>query len=163
MKTPVSYFGMIDSDTFHQSYGARITLEDRDVFLDLNFYTVSPSSEGWADRCNNYLAHLSTYKQAVETAILKDFDNNGEARKYINFHLKELSADILKKMMSPTDALLPDDKRLLSLLKLKRIGLYPGDNIYAVWDYTPGWQYTDQLLVGNTDEQGSVKYISWES
>ncbi len=162
MKTTVSYFGMIDSDTFHRSYGARIKLEDYDVFLDLNFYTISPASEGWADKCNTYLANLSTHKQAVETAILKDFNNNGEARKYINFHLKELSSDILEKMMSQTDTSQPDDKRLLSLLKPKRIGLYPSDHIYAVWDYTLGWRYTDQLLVGNTDDQGAVKYISWE-
>lgn len=163
MKTPVSYFGTIDSDTFHQSYGARITLENHDVFLDLNFYTVSPESDGWANICNSYLENLSAYKQAVETAILKNFKENGEARKYINFHLKELSSNTLKKMMHPTDASQPNDERLLSLLQLKRIGFYPGDSIYAVWNYTLGWQYTDQLLVGNTDNRGLVKYISWES
>ncbi len=163
MKTPVSYFGTIDSDAFYQSYGAHITLENQDVYLDLNFYTVGPESEGWAGICNSYLANLSAYKQAVETAILKDFNNSGEARKYIKFHLKELSPAILDKMMLPTDASHPNDERLLSLLKLKRIGFYPGDSIYAVWDFTIGWQYTDQLLVGNTDKQGVVKYISWES
>ena len=37
-----------------------------------------------------------------------------------------------------------------------------GDRLYAVWDYTPGWQFTDQLIVGNTDNEGKVKYVSWE-
>ncbi len=162
MKTQITHFGTINSDTFQQSYETRITLDGHDVSLDLNFYTVSPDSAGWTAEYENYAALLPDHKRNVEAAIAEDFQKGGETRKYIDFHLKEMPPALLERLMQSADSSLPDDERLLSLLKLKRIGFYPGDRLYAVWDYTPGWQFTDQLIVGNTDNEGKVKYVSWE-
>lgn len=163
MKTQITHFGEIDSATLQQSYGTHTLLDGKEIFLDLNFYMVSPEAEDWAYECEAYLSNLSAYKQLVENAIRTDFNKEGITRKYIAFHLKELHEDRIKEMLKDTDSKLPIEERILSLLKLKRIGIYPGDVTYAVWDYSIGWQYSDQLIVGNTDNFGKVRYISWES
>lgn len=163
MKTQVTHLGMIDSENRQQSYGARIQLDGKEVYVDLNFYTLRPDASGWAEVYEDYITHLAEHRRTVETALRRDFEKGGIVRKYIDCHLKELPSSILEKMLASAPPSLSPEERLLSLLSLKRIGLYPGDDAYAVWDYTPGWQYTDQLIVGNTDEAGKLEYVSWES
>ena len=44
-----------------------------------------------------------------------------------------------------------------------RIGFYPGDEDYAVWDYTIGREFADMLVIVNTNSTGEINYVTWES
>ena len=46
---------------------------------------------------------------------------------------------------------------------MKRIGFYPDNENYAVWDYTIGREIADMVVVINTDKTGKINYVTWES
>jgi len=81
----------------------------------------------------------------------------------VNFHFEELDASEIDKVLVGTDASKSKEERLLSALKLVRVGFYPGKENYAVWDYTIGRDITDMLVVVNTDNKGTIQYVTWES
>lgn len=72
-------------------------------------------------------------------------------------------ASTLDKVLAGTDASKSKEERLLSVLKLTRIGFYPGDEDYAVWDYTIGREFADMLVIVNTNSTGEINYVTWES
>ena len=74
-----------------------------------------------------------------------------------------MDASIIDKVLVGTDASKSKEERLLTALKLKRIGFYPGNENYAVWDYTIGKNVTDRLIVVVTDNNGNIKEITTES
>ena len=78
-------------------------------------------------------------------------------------HFEELDASVIDKALVGTDASKSKEERLLSALKLVRIGFYPGKENYAVWDYTIGREIADMLVVVNTDNTGKINYVTWES
>ena len=65
--------------------------------------------------------------------------------------------------MEGTDTSKSKEERFLSALKLVRVGFYPGEENYAVWDYTIGRDITDMLVVVNTDNKGTIQYVTWEN
>ena len=84
-------------------------------------------------------------------------------KEYIDFHVEELDKLSINKILKKTESDITIEKRLLSVLKLERVGFYPGENDYAVWDYTIGKNVTDRLIVVVTDNNGNIKEITTES
>lgn len=117
----------------------------------------------WVAEYENYTKDLKQYKADVEAAIRSDYEDGGDVKEYIDFHLEELDASIIDKVLASTDASKPKAERLLSALKLVRIGFYPGEENYAVWDYTIGRDVADMVVVINTDNTGKINYVTWES
>ena len=74
-----------------------------------------------------------------------------------------MDASTIDNVLAGTDDSNPKEERLLSVLELDRIGFYPGDENYAVWDYTIGREIADMLVVVNTNSAGEINYVTWES
>ena len=106
---------------------------------------------------------LEQHKTDVEAAIRADYEDGGDVKEYVDFHIEELDAATVEKVLAGTDTYESKEERLLSALKLKRIGFYPGEENYAVWDYTIGREIADMLVVVNTDNAGKINYVTWES
>ena len=117
----------------------------------------------WVAEYENYIKDLKQHKANVEAAIRSDYKDGGDVKEYVDFHLEELDASIIDKVLVGTDASKSKEERLLTALKLKRIGFYPGNENYAVWDYTIGREITDLLVVVNTDSTGKINYVTWEN
>ena len=55
-------------------------------------------------------------------------------------------------------------EQLLSLIHLKRVGIYPeNDSNFATIDYTIGEEITQYLIVVVVQESGDIDYITMES
>ncbi len=162
MKKDITYFGEVEISSPQVTTEGTVTIDSRQVELNLNFYDGVPGHD-WVEEYENYVKELSQHKAVVEAAIRADYEEGGDVKEYIDFHLEELDAAIVEKILAGTDASESKEERLLSALKLVRIGFYPGNENYAVWDYTIGREIADMLVVVNTDSTGKINYVTWEN
>lgn len=162
MKKNITYFGEVEINSPQEYNEGQIVIDNRQIKLDLNFYDGVPEYD-WVAEYENYIKDLEQHKADVEAAIRADYEDGGDVKEYVDFHLEELDASIIDKVLVGTDASESKEERLLTALKLKRIGFYPGNENYAVWDYTIGREITDLLVVVNTDSTGKINYVTWEN
>ena len=162
MKKNITYFGEVEINSPQEYNEGQIVIDNRQIKLDLNFYDGVPEYD-WVAEYENYIKDLEQHKAEVEAAIRADYEDGGDVKEYVDFHLEELDASIIDKVLVGTDASKSKEERLLTALKLKRIGFYPGNENYAVWDYTIGREITDLLVVVNTDSTGKINYVTWEN
>lgn len=161
-KKNITYFGEVEINSPEETNDGKATIDNRLIELDLNFYDGVPKHD-WAAEYENYISNLQQHKTNVEAAIRSDYEDGGDVKEYVDFHLEELDASIIDKVLSGTDTSKSKEERLLSALKLVRIGFYPGNENYAVWDYTIGRKIADMLVVVNTDNNGKINYVTWEN
>ena len=162
MKKNITYFREVEINSPQEYNEGQIVIDNRQIKLDLNFYDGVPEYD-WVAEYENYIKDLEQHKADVEAAIRADYEDGGDVKEYVDFHLEELDASIIDKVLVGTDASKSKEERLLTALKLKRIGFYPGNENYAVWDYTIGREITDLLVVVNTDSTGKINYVTWEN
>lgn len=162
MKKNITYFGEVEINSPQEYNEGQIVIDNRQIKLDLNFYDGVPEYD-WVAEYENYIKDLEQHKADVEAAIRADYEDGGDVKEYVDFHLEELDASIIDKVLVGTDASKSKEERSLTALKLKRIGFYPGNENYAVWDYTIGREITDLLVVVNTDSTGKINYVTWEN
>lgn len=162
MKKNITYFGEVEINSPQEYNEGQIVIDNRQIKLDLNFYDGVPEYD-WVAEYENYIKDLEQHKADVEAAIRADYEDGGDVKEYVDFHLEELDASIIDKVLVGTYASKSKEERLLTALKLKRIGFYPGNENYAVWDYTIGREITDLLVVVNTDSTGKINYVTWEN
>lgn len=162
MKKNITYCGEVEINSPQEYNEGQIVIDNRQIKLDLNFYDGVPEYD-WVAEYENYIKDLEQHKADVEAAIRADYEDGGDVKEYVDFHLEELDASIIDKVLVGTDASKSKEERLLTALKLKRIGFYPGNENYAVWDYTIGREITDLLVVVNTDSTGKINYVTWEN
>jgi hypothetical protein len=162
MKKDITYFGEIEINSPQETTGGMVTIDNHQIRLDLNFYDGVPEHD-WVAEYESYIKNLKQHKTKVEAAIRSDYEDGGDVKEYVDFHLEELDASIIDKVLVGTDASKSKEERLLTALKLKRIGFYPGNENYAVWDYTIGREIADMVVVINTDKTGKINYVTWES
>ncbi len=162
MKKDITYFGEVEINSPQETTEGKVTIDNHPIELDLNFYDDVPE-HNWVTEYEDYIKDLEQHKADVEAAIRVDYENGGDVKEYVDFHLQELDASVIDKALAGTDASKPKEERLLSALKLVRIGFYPSEENYAVWDYTIGREVADMVVVINTDNTGKINYVTWES
>ena len=162
MKKDITYFGEVEINSPQETTEGTVTIDNLQIELDLNFYDGVPEYD-WVEEYGNYIKDLEQHKADVEAAIRADYEDGGDVKEYVDFHFEELDASVIDKALVGTDASKSKEERLLSALKLVRIGFYPGKENYAVWDYTIGREIADMLVVVNTDNTGKINYVTWES
>lgn len=162
MKKNITYFGEVEISSPLETTEGTVAIDNHQIELDLNFHDGVPKHD-WVEEYENYIKDLQQHKTDVEAAIRADYEDGGDVKEYADFHLEELDASVIEKVLAGTDASKSKEERLLSVLKLVRIGFYPGDENYAVWDYTIGREVTDFLVVVNTDNTGKINYVTWEN
>lgn len=161
-KKQIAYFGEIDINPPEEENVCEVILDKKKICLDLNFFEGVPEYD-WLNEYENYANNLLQYKKVIDDYIVKEYDSNGKVKEYIDFHIEELDKSSLDKILRKTDPNTTLEKRLLSVLTLERVGFYPGENDYAVWDYTIGKNVTDLLIVVVTDNNGNIKEITTEN
>ncbi len=162
MKKDITYLGEVEINSPQETTEGMVNIDNHQIELDLNFYDGVPGHD-WVAEYENYIKDLEQHKADVEAAIRADYEEGGDVKEYVDFHIEELDAATVEKILAATDASESKEERLLSALKLVRIGFYPGNENYAVWDYTIGREITDMLVVVNTDNTGKINYVTWEN
>lgn len=162
------YFGEINPAQLEEYYHTTAVVKDLTVNLDLNFQTKTISLEVLRT-IQDFLHNLARWDGHNHAALEQDFAAAGETADYLAFYVDELDAAELSALLSAET--LSDTRacRLRKELKLIRVGLYPDGKYdaeqFATFDYSIylAGEPCEQLLAVNTNEQGKVDHISWES
>lgn len=157
----IKYFKNIN---FNSDYlETTIEFQNREIELNINTDAVL-GENNWVKEYEEYISKLETFKEKIDKEIIKDFENDGITKEWIDFHSEELIESIEENgTLDNCDKNLPIDRQILSALKLNRIGIYPEYEDYAVWDYILDDEISDEILVIVTDKNGEIVDITWES
>ena len=163
----IKYFKNVD---FNSDYlETTIEFQNREIQLDINTDAVL-GKDSWVKEYEEYISKLETFKEKIDKEIIKDFENNGITKEWVDYHSEELMESIEENgTLDSCDKNLPIDRQILSTLKLRRIGIYPehsyedGEEYYAIWDYILDDEISDEILVIVTDKNGEIVDITWES
>ena len=157
----IKYFKNVD---FNSDYlETTIEFQNREIQLDINTDAVL-GENNWVKEYEEYISKLETSKEKIDKEIIKDFENDGVTKEWVDFHSEELIESIEENgTLDNCDKNLPIDRQILSALKLNRIGIYPEYEDYAVWDYILDDEISDEILVIVTDKNGEIVDITWES
>lgn len=156
----IRFFGDIDINEDYQEIN--IHLGDSDIQLDLNLEEVLGKKD-WILEYDEYVSKLLAYKEKIENKLNEDFDDWGLTKEWIDWHIEELDKSVIEKITAETDKKLAVDEKLLSVTNLVRIGIYPGYEGYAIWDFMLDRKISNQILVVVTDNKGEILDITWES
>ena len=157
----IKYFKNVD---FNSDYlETTIELQNREIQLDINSDAVL-GENSWVKEYEEYISKLETFKEKIDKEIIKDFENDGVTKEWVDFHLKELGEAIEEEgLLKECNKKLSLGRQVLSIIKLRRIGIYPGYEDYAIWDYILDDEISDEILVIVTDKDGEIVDITWES
>lgn len=156
----IKYFGKIENPPVEENYEGSVCFEEGEVELDVSFFN-SLDKDSWAEELESYLTDLIQIKIRNEKAITSDYRDGGAVREYIDYHIED-DPMILVDLFDDT-SLKSDNEQMRDALRLEHIAFYPGDEKFAVWDYSIGQEYTDMFVVIYTDNRGRILSITWES
>lgn len=153
-KKQITYFEDIDFDS-DDFFTTEILLNNQPITIDLEFYNGLPQYD-WVRAYESYIEKIEDYKTKIDKAIVKDLKDEETTFEYVEHHLEELDEQTIEKLIKDTDVDKSLAERLLSVLKLERIGFHFDEEEFAVWDYTFGYDITNYVLVAYTDKNGKL-------
>lgn len=158
-KIILPYFSEIDLDNLEDYYETEVAIGNEQISIDLNLddEPLSDWQEGYTQYANNLGQHL----QNIRSAFDKYYDEEGMVKEFYTYHQEELGEEI-DELLKEADQNLTEKERMLSILKLERIGFYFDEDNFATWDFMFG-DFSDQILVVITDAKGEILDITWES
>lgn len=157
----IKYFKNVDFNTDYLE--TTIKFQNREIQLDINTDVVI-GKDSWVKEYEEYISKLEIFKEKIDKEIIKDFENEGITKEWVDFHLEELGEAIEEEgLLKECDKKLSLDRQVLSIIKLNRIGIYPEYEDYAIWDYILDDEISDEILVIVTDKNGKIVDITWES
>lgn len=162
----------LENTDFEYKYQAGISEYDfkgKPVDLDVHFIELSQSE---IDKVSHALNSIEQLDQIGLECIEKDYKNGGES----DYYIREWYPDILEQIFTEeefenyikhTDNQKSIEERLLSKLRLVRVGVYAGsDNEFIVLDYAFGYElekgFRDDMMVVKMDQDLKVCDISNE-
>lgn len=165
----LSYFEQITINNLEEYYSSEFKLNNNTIRTDLNFE--NKKIENYSiEQVESFLKNIENFDKKNKVYIENDFKEGiGETAAYINFYLDELDEIELNGIIDTENVNTSKSTQLLNKLKLIRVGLYPdgkyGINYFATFDYSIDidGESCNQLLVVNTDENGNLDHITWES
>lgn len=157
----IKYFKNVDFNTDYLK--TAIEFQNREIQLDINTDAVL-GENNWVKEYEEYISKLEIFKEKIDKKIIEDFENNGITKEWVDFHLEELGEVIEEEgLLKECDKKLSLDRQVLSIIKLRRIGIYPEYEGYAIWDFILDDEISDEILVIVTDKNGEIVDITWES
>ena len=156
----IRHFDNFDIDDDYNEI--EIILNGNSVELDVNSGEVIGKTH-WVAEYEKYCDQMEKIKKDIVEYIRKDFEEEGTAKEWIDFHIDELDGEAMEETLAAADKTLSKDRQALSLLRLRRIGIYPRDGVYAVWDFVLNDEISDEILTLQTDADGVILNIGWES
>lgn len=143
--------------------------EDKKIDLDVNFKEVNESKIDKVKSSLNKL--LEIHKIGIE-AIQKDFKEGEVVKEYIeewneDIFLQMFDEDEFQKFIEDTDKEERIEKRLLSLIRIVRIGIYvESENSFITMDFAFGYDskigFRDDMLVVTINPEFKVTDICTE-
>jgi hypothetical protein len=156
------YFKEIDISMLKDYYEVDIEFEEKKLQIDLNFEKES-IVEKEMDPVVSILENLNEAILKILNYIQLDFKNGDEVNEFINFHLEELSEEELKGLFTNANSNLSKEEQFLSVIRLKRISLYPEEEIFAIFDFSIDDEVSQYLLVVKVNAQIELDHITMES
>lgn len=159
----LTHFGNVDLDAIEEYYDTEITIDNKKIDIDLNFEHQS-ISEDKIEKVQHFINNIPGYHKNALVAIRNDYNNEGDAKEYIETHMDALSTENIQLLIADVNKDISTEEKLLSTLYLKRVGLYiETDFELAVFDYTISNTLTNYLIVVNFKSDGTIDYITIES
>ena len=145
-------------------YETVVHLADRDIEMDLNLDDVL-GEKNWVLAYDEYISKIQPLRKEIEETIRKNFKGHGIVEEWLDYHVEELQLkdSAVNRFIDEKNRNLPLKNRLFSLLNLHRIGIYPGEYDYAVWDFMLDGDLSGEILVVITDIDGNIREITWEN
>ena len=156
----ITYFNEFDPQNDYAE--TTIILDGKEVELDLNCEEVIGSTD-WIPEYEKYVVQLERIKKNILQYINNDFIEEGLTKEWITFHLEEIDEEYIDALLKNAEQFLNKEEQVLSLLRLRRIGLYPEYEGYAIWDFVLDDEVSDEILTLQTDINGNILNIAWES
>jgi len=159
------FFGQLDLANLEEYYDVEIEFEGKTIEIDLNFEDTSIEAKRM-DKAVKFIEAISEFDKKNKKYIEKDFkDEEGyTVRDYINHHLQDISREELAGLVDFDNKSVSPEEQMLKQLRLVRMGLYPdNEDQFAIFDYSIGADYTNYLVVINTNEKGKLDYMTMES
>jgi hypothetical protein len=159
----LTHFGEIDSDDLDEYYETELTVNGREVEVDINFEgkTIDLAK---LNKLNEWLSNVTKLDELGLATVQEDFKIGETVKEYIEHHIEELDSDDLKALLKGAKQGTTKEEKLLSTIRLKRIGFYPHtDERFVNLDYTLDEDLTDYLVVLDFTEDGKLHYITLES
>lgn len=164
-------FGEINLNVLNEDYRTVIQLDGKEVRIDINFAKTTIEKTDM-DIIKDFIENIPLLDKQNRIYMTENFhDEEGQIDKYTDFHLEEVD-EVNNKFLQTigidaTQSKSDQQKQFLTKLRLVRVGLYPDGKYdstkFANFDYQTDPDFTDQILVANTDNKGKVEWISWES
>ena len=115
----IKYFKNVD---FNSDYlETTIEFQNREIQLDINSDAVL-GENNWVKELKNIFLELETFKEKIDKEIIKDFENNGITKEWVDYHSEELMESIEKNgTLDSCDKSSLIDRQILSALKLNKM------------------------------------------
>ncbi|MCD9854892.1 DUF2004 domain-containing protein [Epilithonimonas sp. JDS] len=159
--------GEIDLDSLKDYYCWEQEFNGKIITIDINFEKTN-IDQSKMDIIKSFIENISKFDVQNRSYIDDDFrsENSEVVKEYVTFHVEDLGSEFLETIGISSENT-DKEQSFLEKLFLSRIGFYPDEKYgtphFAVFDYTFGRDITDQLIVVNTDAEGNLDLLSWES
>ncbi len=157
-----NYFGEIDLGNIEEYYEAELSLENQVIDLDLNFYKKETVGIDQLIKVDQFLNDLKKYEEEIRRFIDRDFEDGGISLKYLESYTDAFEEDELETLIDEESEEKTAEQQLISKLYIRRIGVYPNDNHFAIFDFHVNHKVSDQILVIIVENDMNY-YITWES
>lgn len=163
MKYKLPHFDEIDLNQFEEYYNVDIEENGQNVNIDLNFEGTKIDAQLF-DLIKTIIENIELEDSKNRTYITADFKygDGDTVKEYLEFHIEEL-AEELSEVVNFEDKSKSPEEQLMEKLKLDRIGFYPENESFVVFDYIVDKELSDQIIVVNVDKEGKLLNLAWES
>ena len=156
------FFGEIDLEKDEDYYDVEYKYENRIIELDLNIYLEEKPRIEQLIQIDNIIKNLSSLEKEIRKFIDSDFEADGISKEYVEFYTDEFEEYELDSLVDKENKEKTIEEQLLSKIYIRRIGFYPNDNQFAVFDFHVNHEISDQILVVIIENDMSYD-IRWES
>jgi hypothetical protein len=158
-------FTIIDLKELEDYYDWELTFGKRILNLDLNFETES-TNKSKLNQIIEFVNRIPEFDKQNRNYIKADFEQEvSMTSDYLNFYLEELDDDELGEIINLNNQKKSRPSLLMEKLNLIRVGIYPQASYFATFDYSIDidGEPSNQLLVININQNGTLDCITWES
>ncbi|NQX38680.1 Protein of unknown function [Pedobacter steynii] len=162
------HFGAINLSCLKDHYTVEIDVKGNAVKLDL-FFDYNSIGRHYANVMKSFIEEIPSLDIQNQTYIEDDYRDSkwGTVKEYLAYHLKELDKDDLSELIDFDYKVVNPEKQLFSRLKLVAVTLHPdlksALGFSAFFDYTVCKEFSDCVIVVNTDAFGKLDHLDWES
>ena len=156
------FFGIIELDKDENYIEVEFNHQNRIIEIDLNINIQDKPKPTQLTEIDNFLENLNKYEEEIRKILRSDFDNNGIAKEYIEFHIEDFEDSELEPLIDKNNQEETIAEQLMSRLYIRRIGFYPNDNSHIIFDFHINHEICDEILVVIVKSDMNYR-VTWES